>query len=259
VADTSIEEIEFSGVPLLGDSYPTDFSLTAKTIETSLEGDDSELSWTVTVQYDREAEVQDEDDDEKTPLEEPATVSFGSNDRDVIIENDAAGDAIETSAGEPIRGITNEQADFAITVQKNLASIDLDLISQMMKKVNNAVFYGATIGTTRLSRVSGNYLFHQDIGRYFSMTYEFQVRDGGWDKSVVDEGFLEISAVDGSQIAITVPDVDGNLVPVAEPHLLDGAGVKLAVGDAVQFIEVITKTSGDFSSLGIPVSFDDVG
>lgn len=259
------EIIEAAGIPLLGELHPIDPFATCKSVDAELEDDSSDMRWIVTADYDRTGESTDseEEDDTGNPLDRRWHLSGSSLDRDIAIEKDVNGDPILTSAGEPIRGITAPYCDYAFTLTGNVGSIDLAQIASFRNKVNDAVLFTAEENTARLSRFAFETKRHSQVGLYFSVTYEFAFRDGGWDEEVLDQGFYELDST-GNRVLIVIEakDADGNVVDqytTPEPYPLDGTGQRDDSDPPLgETIDVQKFLPADFSELGIPTTFAEL-
>lgn len=257
-----IDALSAVGVPVPGAIHPSDFFLICKSVTARQDdGEQTNLKWVVTANYDNEPDDQEEENEEGNPLEERPVVRGGSIDRETIVTEDADGEPIQNSAEDPIRGLTVPYADYAINISMNVATLSLATVASFRKKVNDATFFDADAGTARLSRFDFDVLYHQSIGQYFKVSYEFQIREGGWDARVLDEGFNQLDYPDKTMITLPLLDDTGAEIgrsPVTEPVLLNGFGTPLEAGDPPVFLEFTLFTPADFSGLGIPTAFSEI-
>lgn len=214
--------------------------------------------WIVTVTWNDQPEPDQNEPGETNPLAKEWDFRIVSTNREEVMVKDLEDTPIASSAGEPIRGVTREVADFAIVLSGNMAvgDIDFETIAEHMNQVNNALFFNVLAGNAKLVRFEGQRVRHPDFGYYFVTSWEFAVRDGGWDIEVLDEGFFELNG-DGDQVIIAVKqeDEDGNegeAIPVSEPHLLDGSGHRTDTPNYLTFKRVTQK---NMAALNIPTNF----
>lgn len=254
------------GLPTYGTPHPTNGSFTCKTLSVREVDPESKKLWVATATFDQQPlDNKNENNPTRNPLLERGTFRIASSGREEQMEEDADGNAILTTANEPIRGVTKEVNDFTMIVTKNLATLPFAALAAAAKQAtNSAIFFDAAIGTARLSRIDGDLLWHPTCGDYFATTWEFAVRDGGWDKEVLNEGFFELNDENpAEQVIIALPafDSDGNRVsdvPVAEPHLLTVAGKRLPQDGTPNYITVKRYNQTDFGSLGVPTSIAEL-
>lgn len=260
-SDNEINVLFDSRLPQYGALHPAYPLASVKSRVANQESADSKRVWVVSVTWDTKAEEGEDNDpsENSNPLNERGTFRVVSTNRDEIMVKDAEDNPIESSAGEPIRGVTKEVSDFSFVISKNLAasSVDFPTIAEMINQVNDDDFFGAPSGKAKLVRFEADYLYHKTPGNYFATQWEFSYRDSGWDLELLDEGYFELdSNGDQKQIMVATIDADGNEgepVPVTEPHLLDGNGKRLDSGDPI-YLDFKRVTEKDFSELNIPTS-----
>lgn len=174
--------------------------------------------------YERSLEKALDDDDEYTvdvvnsagdPFSEPPTVD--DNRITFTVERN---ERVLTLPADPIAG-TPEVPGF-----------DLDLIDLYRDKTNEDLWNGRDPGTVKCNAITpGKPQQSPDGWWYVPVAYQFEVREDGWDKVILDAGF---AVVDGSGNLTQVKGKDGQ--PVHEPVPLDGNGGKLAHGDPAVYL-----------------------
>jgi hypothetical protein len=146
--------------------------------------------------------------------------------------------------------IQEEFYDFSIVIKRNEANFPILTVGQYLNTVNsdafqffanNGVLYSFPAGTTRCRSIQADEQRHGPVW-YFAVSYEFVVRNDGWKRRIMDQGFRVLDGTDYKQVA----DVDGN--PVTQPVKLNGSGVQLAASAAPVFLEFQTKKTKAFSA-----------
>lgn len=257
------ESLVLSAGPQLGESHPSDIFATCKSLEADIEDDASDVRWILTAEYDRQPEPEQQETEDGNPLDLKWTMDGSSVDREIPTEVDALGNPVVDSAGQPLRDLTLPHADYTFSLSGNIAVLDLNQISSFRNKVNNAALFSALAETTRISRFAFQTKRHPEIGLYFPVTFEFAIREGGWDEELLDQGFYELdSSGNPKLIVIDALDENGNVVDQftpPEPVPLDGTGHRDTnnppTGATVPFQRFI---AADFSALGIPTTFEEL-
>lgn len=124
------------------------------------------------------------------PLLEPQRIS-GSNSR---FQEEATHDRwnfpILNSAYEPIRGPKNEwDADrMGVIIEQNVALLQPDLLKAMNNKVNDRVLWGMPRRTIKCTVRGWERKYYGQCFAYYVRHLEFEIRDEGFDRSLLDEG-----------------------------------------------------------------------
>jgi hypothetical protein len=216
-------------------------------ISKSVAPENGPFNFAVTVKYDYI----------ENPLLQPYSIQFipqaTQEAIDKAIELDE-GDEVMTknlcnSAHEPFDPpIQEEFYDTAIIIKRNEAAFDMSLAKDYFNKVNSDVFEIVgkngiqrtfAVGTVLCKSIQADEVRHGPTW-YYAVTYEFVMRDDGWKRRLLDQGFRKISG--SSYLAIA--DTDGN--PVTQPAKLNGSGDLLAIGDTAVFLEFQTKYTKPF-------------
>ena len=98
------------------------------------------------------------------------------------------GGVIEYSSHEPITGPEAEVTDNRPTVifEKNVAALELDLITEMVDTVNDDVLWGLEKRKIKLTNVSWEEKWFGTCDNYFTRSFEFEINFDTFDKSVPD-------------------------------------------------------------------------
>jgi len=146
--------------------------------------------------------------------------------------------------------VQEEFFDFAIVIRRNEALFSPVVARPYLNCVNadafgfyarNTQLYTFGAGQVRCKNIQATERRHGP-NWYWEVSYEFVVRDDGWKRRLMDQGFRELDGDDYKQIA----DVDGN--PITQPAKLNGSGVKLGATDTPVFLEFQTKKRLSFSA-----------
>lgn len=132
-----------------------------------------------------------------SPLNDPATVTWGKVDYTEPVSEDLSGEAIATVNAEPIVGVTKNFSDLVATIKKNYLGIDLAATHAYLHSVNSDVFLGFAPGTGRMTSFSAQEKIAQGFnGTFWEVTATIQFRwpyrttaDKAWYARVLHEGF----------------------------------------------------------------------
>jgi len=215
------------------------------------------LLWDVYVFYSNEALGNRAED----PLQEDPRVAFRHVETEEMIDQDIHGNAIVTSAGEPVDPPpTRRFSDLALLVSRNEETFDPLLASSYvnMQAVNANTFLGMAPGQAKMVDWSAERM-RVTSRTYWQVNYEIHFRTDAvaWKRRFLDQGFRELTGTDddGKPTFALIKDDDNN--PVNQPVLLDGSGSKLKDGlDAVWLI-FEDKPPMDFSVLNLDTILDE--
>lgn len=124
------------------------------------------------------------------PLLEPAKIS-GSflKDRRPRFQN-YDGSYMLTSSWERLTG-PDAQFDYSnptVIIQKNYATLDLPVFSQMIDYLNDDVLWGLPARCVKLSDAPWERNLYGTCGFYFTKTFHFDINYNTWDRYLLDEG-----------------------------------------------------------------------
>ena len=150
----------------------------------------SPLTFDVTANYSTETS-----DPEKSPLDEPAEVSFSSTSTDGEVDEDIDGNPIVTANGEPISGVKMPFVDLKANVTKNIYAFNPISIYIYGNAVNSVTFMGFPAGVVRCAGISAKQNKGDDFS-YWTVSVEFEFRrpinttnQKAWYKRIRHEGF----------------------------------------------------------------------
>ena len=124
------------------------------------------------------------------PLLEPQKVSgsFVKFQEEAVVDRD--GYLILSSSHEQYRG---SQVEFdsnkpTVRVEQNVATLDLDVFSQNIDDVNDAILWGLGPRRVKLSNVSWERKYHGVCNIYYTRIFDFDIDYNTFDKYLLDEG-----------------------------------------------------------------------
>lgn len=170
---------------------------------------------------------------------------------------DRNGDKLKSSSHEMFRGAAVEVDDNrpTVSISLNLATLPIGTFGPMVDTVNSGSLWGVGARKVKLSGVSWERFVYGICNFYYTVTYDFDIRDDamGFDRKIVDEGYKVLNVggdVNNPEDFIVYKDINGENTRV----LLDGAGN--ALGDATTpfAFEFELYDESDFLTLGIPAS-----
>lgn len=129
------------------------------------------------------------------PLLEPDRVDGSFLNYVVEATHDRFGNRLITSSHEQFRG---PQVEFdahraQVVITRNIASIGLPLLTQMMNTVNGFALWGLPPRHIKLSSASWTQLYQGVCGVYYQRTLHFDVDFNGFDRLLADEGTKVLS------------------------------------------------------------------
>jgi hypothetical protein len=219
------------------------------------------------------------------PLLEPDKIegSFVNYTREMT--HDRFGNRLKSSSHEQLRGA---QVEFdahraQVTIRRNVASIDLPLLTMLMNSVNDSLLWGLEPRKVKLSGASWTQLYQGICSVYYNRALTFDVDFEGFDRIVYDEGTKVLRGQWGTGQTgsgnvgewVLLPDEDGNMPDPNNPSdfvhykdksdeytsvLLDGFGEPAIFdptgtgGTAPGQKEIEYYPERDLTLLGIPSS-----
>lgn len=135
---------------------------------------------------DQKCEDQQIDD----PLLQPQKVSGSFVKYTTEATKDRFGVPIQNSAFEQLRG---PQVEFdtnrpTVRIEQNVPSLQLDLMAQMMDKVNSGSMWGLDPRCVKLSSATWEKKLYGLCYVYYTRTFEFDINYDTFDRDVLDEG-----------------------------------------------------------------------
>lgn len=206
---------------------------------------DDGCQWDVTVEY-------SPSDGSPTfppnPVEHPLKLSWGSQLVEVPVNYDRDGDPIQNSAGDFFDPTpTVMKYLILLNIVRNEATFSPTLAQTWKGTVNDATFTIAgedfDPGTVKIADITSELSYNAECGWYWPVTYQMEIDPDGWKSKLLDQGMRTL--VSGAKKAIA----DDSGKEVSTPELLDGSGVKLAVGADPVVLEFDVLPESDFSLL----------
>lgn len=152
------------------------------------------------------------------PLSEPVKITIDGESSEVHIDYDVkTGAAIVNAAGEPYpEPLTTNKRRSVISFTRNEADYDEALSYYYSNTTNLYDWHGVPSGCAMLSKRRAEQQFNQDIGFYYSVTYEVVVDLDGFKKKVLNAGLRNINWTPPR----LTPCLDEDRNPVTTPVLL---------------------------------------
>lgn len=232
-----------ASLPVIGEVHPHDSGAWCTTLQ--VEPTDPWKGWTVTAEYSTERELAE------TPTDDPADITWGSEQFQKPAVTNYAGEAIVNSAGDPFDPpIMIDDSRPFVTVSKNLSSVPVWVMTYQ-DAVNSSSFVvdGVTVGAglAKMQNIVVSRPQSRNGTEYRTVTFTIHLQKQGWQSKVLDAGFRQIG-YGGELENIRNPGDDE--LPAA-PVPLDGAGVALTSptpATAVYRTDTVYE-SKDFSAL----------
>ena len=228
--------------------------------------DEPNVFWNVKQKFSTRSRWRCQDATVENPLLEPPRIggSFVKFSRETRF--DRFGEAILTSAGEPIRGPQVEFDEMypTVWVEYNDVSAYLPLLSSASRKpVNDAPMWGVGPRCVKLDQITWELKVFGRCGFYYTKRFELSVSFDTFDRDVPDAGsrFKDgawwppgapgavWNPVAGSDATVAATDYRGNII---EYHLLDGNGGPLPPGDPPVKKHVEKYEETNLFLLGLP-------
>jgi len=248
-ADGELVALAANGIPRRGQSHPQDSWLVCKDVHISQWL--SPVMAKIVARFELRGETTG-DGDYDSPLKMPAEISYRWETSREPIDEDANGEPIVNSSGEPFDPPIEENfEDLVMTITQNEATFDPAKFTNYNGRTNSKEFGGFAAGLVKMKAPTGDEQ-QQGAAKYFRVTWTFVVRNDGWKRRQLDRGFRELVGVDadGKPKYTQIKDTDGN--PISEPALLDGNGRKLAKGHPAVWLNFQTKKTADFNDVCKP-------
>lgn len=123
------------------------------------------------------------------PLLQPMKISGSFKNTNREATHDRHGQPIVNSAWEQLRG---PQVEFPIsnplvTIEQNVAVLELGLCSRMVNHVNQAELWGVSRRNILLTQFTWEKKFYGKCQAYYQRKFEFEISDI-WDRDLLDEG-----------------------------------------------------------------------
>lgn len=246
------------------------------------EGDKNKY-WTVEQKFTTMPLKRCADEEIEDPLLEPQKVSGSFTKFTKEVAYDRHGDIIRNSAHQPFAGQIVEFDDNRPTVriQQNVASLGLELFTEMVDTVNNATLWGLSARKIKLSNVSWERQVRGVCDYYYTRTFDFEINFQTFDKRALDKGTKALNGYFHPSTGLwTLRNINGNPPDPWNPThfctikdlqgeniecLLNGAGEPIqdangpgtgtgTSGDSPYYYTIEYYNETNFLLLGIPTS-----
>jgi len=227
-----------ASLPQIGSVHPSDSA--AYCVGLSVDHTEPRWGWTVTAEYTTQFERA------TNPTNDPAQISWSSEQFQRVMAQDKDGDAVMNSAGDFFDPpVMIDDSRRVATVKKNLAAVPTWLLDYQ-DAVNNDAFsidgVSIAIGQAKMQTVSVDVEQERNGVTFRPVTFTIQFQRDLWTVKVLDAGFRDIN---GDRITSD----DGT--DVTQPAPLNGSGLALAnpTPATAQFITFDAYKERAFSSL----------
>lgn len=248
-------------IPRIGDPFSMlgFYDLTTRVATKSVKPlDDKYLIHEVTVGYKVFAgpgsdpgNIEDEPPD---PLKKPAEIrrDFVESNVPAAYEIKDNGDAdltsaVANSAGQPFpTPPEREVVDQVITITRNEADFSAEKMDEFQGALNTGDWFGRAANTCKM-KISTQRM--REYGKEFEqVTYQIEYRKDGWFAKILDEGYAEYNSSDEEHEVAR----DNDNMPLNEPILLGGDGLKKTASEDPFFLEFQLNRRADFDKLKLP-------
>jgi hypothetical protein len=237
----------FANLPTKGSPHPSNFLFICRDVKVRRV---SVCFYTATATYVTPAKQDDSED----PTTDSAEISFSSMTTQEPIETDIEGNAIENTAGAPIKGVTADISDLTCTISKKVRNFDPTSIYTYASTVNSDEFLGFPAGTAKITSISANRVVDTE-GAYFKLTVVIQFRkpyrdttdEQAWYARTQNVGRYFIGK-DGKETRATFGK---NKIAVTQPVNLNESGGRLNANGKPIILYWPRNQTRKFSELGL--------
>jgi len=238
---------------------------------TPMVSDEPGYWWKVTQKFSTKPYKRCQSQSIEDPLLEPARISGSFNSSPYTTLKDRNGDLIESSSHESI-AVEYDISDHIVVIEMNVASLDIAELVEYNNTLNDAELWGVAARKIRLVNPTWTRNVYGTCNYYFTVHYEFAIRDKTWDETeIADAGKRCIkgdwteadppvwtdSGLDGSDIGHFQVAKDPNGDIEGSKILLDGTGSRLTDLDNPVFLDPIELyDEKNFLLLGIPTDLE---
>lgn len=191
----------------------------------------------------------------ENPLNEPTKIGGSFTRKTIEAELDKDGKKITNSAHEQIKGpaVEFDEDEPTVWCEMNVAVHPLSTFAPMINTVNDATLWGLDARCVKLANAPWRRKLYGTCTYYYTVRYEFEINEDGFDREVLDEG-TKVLKTGGSS---GVPgDFQTYVDPVSrQPQriILKNGAKWDGTGDPGK-ITIKRYKESNFLSLGIPTS-----
>lgn len=229
-----------SGLPLIGSLHNED--LTAWCVSLTPTNNNPWKGWIVTAEYSSAVETFE------NPHQDPAEISWSTEQYQVVASKDRLGRAILNSAGDyfsdppPMR----DESRRIVTIEKNMSFVPTWILDTE-NAVNSAAFvvdgFAVAAGLAKIQRVSVGKKEYRNNTMFRRVTIEMHLQKNGWDLEILDAGMRQRN--DDGKLEKILSEADSS--DVTTPVPLDGTG---------KVLNDPTPTSAVYGSYNVYPTFD---
>jgi len=230
--DTELDVLTDTLAPYLGQPHPTAQGLYVEDIQVK-QAKESPYFWKLSVKYSNEqTTAEGESPSETSPEFDPAVIEWSTENFQIPIEKDTTGQAIVNSAGDPFDPLpTKDEIRVVCTISYNSLSVPVEVLN-FPNRVNGSAITidGLSVpeGEAKCTGVRVGGLQQRNGEFYRNVQFSFAIISGGWDLSILDQGFREREPRTNDLVNIVNDgDQSGDGAAITSPALLDGAGHKI--------------------------------
>ena len=200
-----------ASLPIIGNTHPSNAN--AFVVNIRVENNNPWKGWVVTAEYSSEYELT------TNPINDPAIITWGSEQFQKVAVEDTSGHAIVNSFGDyydPPAMMDDSRR--TVTITKNLAAVPSWILSYQ-DAVNNDVFtidgFSVAIGKAKMQSVTVAAKEKRNGTSFYPVTFTIHLQKNGWLLELLDAGFRYNS---GGAIAV---------FETGQPGMLNGSGGRL--------------------------------
>lgn len=204
------------------------------------------------------------------PSLEPPKISLNYQQFQEIAKADRFGKPVTTSSHEKIDNPTNEwdASRTSVVMEQNVLLLQPGLLEAVKDTVNDAPLWGFPARWIKCRVEAAEEHYYGLCYKYYTRRFCFEIREGGWDRDLLDEGTkvlhghwgvgsgsgcaIDIGIAQGSGCTVTVVSVDGS-GRIEELQLASGGtgypansdvNLEIGTGDPTPFCIGVTDASG---------------
>lgn len=229
------------------DTFEYDFNAYCNRISATLRQDNV---WDVMVEYGPYSALFAGGGPAQNPLLMPVDVSWATSSHEIVFDQDVNAKAVTNAAGDPFDPpLMEEEKRRVITVVRNESTFDPILLQSYDNAVNSDTFALYPPLMCKVLNILPKSVFHQDVGWYYQITYEFECLNptlpwnvNGYRRTVLNQGVRALT-ISGTKYHISYKGI-----PVTEPVLLNLAGQTRAASAPPTYLVFQSKPELPFAA-----------